>query len=60
MMDLMTLDAASWNATPMHDLYFEDDPSLDVVARPSQFTKWLIEREHRIDVTEASPGEFHL
>ena len=57
MMDLMALDAASWDATPVHDLYFEDDPNLDVVARPNQFSKWLIEKDHRIDVTEASLGK---
>jgi len=53
----MTLDAASWDATPVHDLYFEDDLNLDIVARPNQFSKWLIEKDHLIDVTEASSGK---
>lgn len=58
MLDLMNLNAASWDATPIHDLYFEDDLELDESVRPSQFAKWLIEKDNNVNVNEASPGEF--
>ena len=56
MMDRMNLDAAGWNATPFHDLYFMDDPNLSQASRPNQFAKWLIEKDNDVDVDEAVPG----
>lgn len=58
MMDLLTLDAASWNATPLHDLYFVEDPNLDLASKPSQFAKWLIEKDNAVDISKATKGTF--
>ena len=50
MLDLMYLDAASWESTPLHDKYFKQDQSIPEDARPNQFTKWVVELALQPDI----------
>ena len=52
MLDLLYLDAASFNSTSLHDRIFQDPLEWGVEERPNQLTKWMVEKELKIDIDD--------
>ena len=50
MIDLLYMDAATVDSTPLHDNMFVDPMDLHVDQRPNQLTKWIVEKELKNDI----------
>ena len=50
MIDLLYLDAAALNSTPIHDKIYVDPLDLDEDQRPNQMVKWIVEKELKNDI----------
>ena len=59
MIDLMSLDAANWNSTPIHDEWYVEG-EVDLDRKQNQLTKWMVETglETEFDPRMVSQGKF--
>ena len=44
MIDMLYLEAAALDATPLHDQFYTPNPEMEEDKKPNQFTKWVVEK----------------